>query len=77
MDGKCALWVTNCRQPRSIQQWLSFNSSAERKVKIYGLTLLEMLEKEDKWAKELAERDAVVKEVAEKKMEVKFIDADI
>lgn len=36
-----------------------------------------MLEKEDKWAKELAERDAVVKEVAEKKMEVKFIDADI
>lgn len=54
--------------------------SDERKVIIpllSTLTILDVLEKEAKWAKELAERDAVVKEVAEKKMEVKFIDADI
>jgi hypothetical protein len=72
--------VTNCRQLRSIRQKLSLTLSDERKVIIpllSTLSILDVLEKEAKWAKELAERDAVVKEVAEKKMEVKFIDADI
>jgi hypothetical protein len=35
------------------------------------------LEKEAKWVKEQVERDAVSKEINEKKMEVKFIDTDI
>jgi carbamoylphosphate synthase small subunit len=35
------------------------------------------LEKEAKWVKEQVERDAVTKEINEKKMEVKFIDTDI
>ncbi len=72
--------MTNCRQLRSIRQKLSLTLSDERKVIIpllSTLSILDVLEKEAKWAKELAERDAVVKEVAEKKMEVKFIDADI
>ena len=41
------------------------------------LTAVDMLEKENKWAKDQAEREAVLKEVAEKKTEIKFIDADI
>ena len=41
------------------------------------LTAVDMLEKENKWAKDQAQREAVLKEVAEKKTEIKFIDADI
>lgn len=37
----------------------------------------ELAEREARWAKEKAQRDDLVKEVAEKKMEIKFIDEDI
>jgi hypothetical protein len=43
----------------------------------FKLILLDIKAKEAKWALEQGEREIIAKQVAEKKIEIKFLDADI